>query len=192
MSYWCNRNPMTAQQHQNTVALVFHKKTHPGKKHLAWKSRLRHSWEICCRKYTVSALPKLQRKYEKHVSWVNVNNSIKLQVGSKHRTRIKNLLKASSQRKRRPFLNTVQKTLDRSSIILSSKIWPQSDKQQSNTAALENECFFKMSYLKNKSKKILLWKLLQTSFCAAHTAITKCTPLKPTQSQEYQPGKKNH
>lgn len=34
---------------------------------------------------------------------------------------------------------------------------------------------------------MLLWKLLKTSFCAV-CAITKCTSLQPTQSQEYQPG----
>lgn len=93
----------------------------------------------------------------------------------------------------RPVLNTVQKRLEQSSIFLSLKIWPQW-KISNTTAALEN-WGFQMSHSKNKSKKnILWWKLLQTIFfsffsCAAHTAITKCTPLQPTQSQEHPPGK---
>lgn len=37
---------------------------------------------------------------------------------------------------------------------------------------------------------MLLWKLLKISFCAVYSATTKCTPLQPTQSQEYQPGGK--
>ncbi len=89
--------------------------------------------------------------------------------------------------KGRPVLNAVQKSLEQSSIFLP-KIRPQSDKQQSNTAALKNGGFSDVLFRKIKAK-ILPWKLLQTSFCAAHSAITKCTPLKPTQSQEHQPGK---
>lgn len=86
----------------------------------------------------------------------------KLQVGSKDRTRIKKKpFKNIFPEKGRPVLNTVQKSLEQSSIFLSTKIWPQSDKQQGNTAALKNEGFSNVLFEKWK-QKFSWWKLLKS------------------------------
>lgn len=140
--------------------------------------------EICCRKHTASALP----KYKNTTQCQRLHSKLGGDENQKQN------VKTYFQKKGRPVLNTVQKILAHSSIFLSMKTRPHSDKQQGNTASLKKMSLsffsFLKSYSKNKSKKTSLWKLLQTSFCAVYAAITKCTPLKPTQSRET-PARKN-
>lgn len=77
-------------------------------KHPSCLQKLHHSWETCCRKYTVWANGKMTRKTGgKNTSHgVNVNHctsSYRWGGGAKHRTSIKSLLKTRLQKKGDPF-----------------------------------------------------------------------------------------
>lgn len=98
--------------------------------------------EICCRKHTASALPKSQRKYKKTTQCQRLH--IKFQVGGNENQ--KQNVKTYFQKKGRPVLNTVHKILAHSSIFLSMKMRPHSDKQQGNTASLKNLSSFFFSF----------------------------------------------
>lgn len=97
-------------------------------KHPSCLQKLHHSWETCCRKYTVWANGKMTRKTGgKNTSHgVNVNHcTSSYRWGGKTQDEHKKPFKNTSPEKGRPVLNTVQKRLEPSSILLSSKIRPQ-------------------------------------------------------------------
>lgn len=177
---------------QTTFVLMFLKKNAPnchwgGKKTSCLKNQIipeRSAAEIYC-----LSTAKITKKTGKTRPMSQCQRlQIKLQVGAKHRTGIKSLLKTFFQKKGDPFWTLSRKDWNNLPYFFPRKY----DHKQINNKATQQpwkmEVFFKCLIRKIKAK-ILQWKLLQTSFCAAHSAITKCTPLKPTQSQEYQPGK---
>lgn len=191
MSHQCNRHSrsMTAQ-YIKTLLCSCSLKTRPlvigGGKNIL-PEKLHHSWVICCRKYTVSAPPKSHKIGKTRLRSQCQRLQIKLRVGAKHRTRIKNLLKTYFQKKGDSLWTLSRKDWNTPPYFSPRKY----DHNQINNTATQQPWkmeVFKCLIRKTKAK-ILLRKLLKTSFCAAHTAITKCTPLKPTQSQEHQPGK---
>lgn len=177
--------------HQNTVCVFCSiKKTHPlllGKKHLAWKitSFLR---DLLQKTYCLSTAKITEKTGKTRLKSQCQPLQIKLQVGAKHRKGIKSLLKTYFHKKGDPFWTLSRKDWNSLPSFFPGKY----DNNQINNNVTQQPWkmeVFKMSIRKIKAK-ILLWKLLKTSFCAAHPAhTTKCTPLKPTQSQEYQQGK---
>lgn len=144
--------------HQNTVVLMFLKNAptcHWGGEKNILPEKLHNSWVICCRKHTVSAPPKSQRKWGKNTSYESMSTTAnQVTGGGKTQDENKKPFKNIFPEKGRPVWNTVQKRLEHSSIFLSSKIRPQSDKQYGNTAALKNGGF-QMSHSKNKSKNLV-------------------------------------
>lgn len=132
----CYRNPPSVHDctiHQNTVEFLQKRPISQwGEKHLAWKmtSLLRSAAENILPQHCQNHRENIKRR-------PNANDCISsFKLGGNENQ--KQNVKTYFQKKGRPVLNTVHKILAHSSIFLSMKMRPHSDKQQGNTASLKN------------------------------------------------------
>lgn len=182
------RRSMTAQ-HIKTLLCSIKKKTHPGGKKSILPEKVGYIIPAA-----ENILSRHCQNYQEIIGktlFMSQCQQFKLQVGSKDRTRIKNPLKTSFRKKGDPFWTPSRKAWNNPPYFFPRKY---DHNQISNKVTQQpwKTTVFQMSYLKNESKNSRGGSYLKASFCAAHTAITKCTPLKPNAVSGIPAGRKKN